>query len=182
MGYTTYFDGAFTVTPPLNEHEISYLNEFASTRRMERERQFYVGDDKSDVINHNDSGSQPGLWCQWVPTIDGESIVWDEGEKFYYPNGWLDYIIRHFLTPQSPEALSLKLAQDERFAHFTFDHSVTGVVKAQGEDSDDVWALVAVNNVTESVLPEITWNLPSELADIAPDNGWDHGFFDRSER
>lgn len=182
MGYTTYFDGAFTVTPPLNEHEISYLNEFASTRRMERERQFYVGDDNSDVIDSNDSGSQPGLWCQWVATLDGESIVWDEGEKFYYPKSWLDYIINHFLTPQSPEALSLKLAQDERFAHFTFDHSLTGVVKAQGEDSDDVWALVAVNNVTDVVLPEITWNLPSELVDIAPNNGWDNGFFDRSER
>lgn len=182
MGYTTYFHGAFTVTPPLNEYEVSYLNDFAGSRRMERERAFYVGEDNSDVTNSNYSGSQPSLWCQWVATADGESIVWDEGEKFYESPAWLDYIIKNFLTPQSPEDLSLKIAQDERFAHFTFDHSVTGVVHAQGEETGDVWALVAVDNQTQDVYPEITWKLPPEVADIAPDNGWDNGFFDRSER
>ena len=37
MGYTTDFEGAVTVVPPLNEHEIAYLRRFADTRRMDPE-------------------------------------------------------------------------------------------------------------------------------------------------
>ena len=36
MGYTTYFEGAVTVTPPLNEQEIDYLSRFSGSRRMHR--------------------------------------------------------------------------------------------------------------------------------------------------
>jgi hypothetical protein len=34
VGYTTTFDGHISVDPPLNRDEITYLDEFANTRRM----------------------------------------------------------------------------------------------------------------------------------------------------
>ena len=42
---------------------------------------------------------QPGLWCQWVPSSDGTEIAWDEGEKFYNYEEWMQYLLDHFLTP-----------------------------------------------------------------------------------
>lgn len=37
MGYTTYFDGQFTLDRPLNQEHHAYLTAFASTRRMTRD-------------------------------------------------------------------------------------------------------------------------------------------------
>ena len=37
MGYTTDFDGYFTVTPRLDEDQVAYLKKFSETRRMKRD-------------------------------------------------------------------------------------------------------------------------------------------------
>lgn len=55
---------------------------------------------KLGIIDYNSPpAGQPGLWCQWTPTEDGEAIVWDGGEKFYDYVEWLQYLIAHFLKP-----------------------------------------------------------------------------------
>jgi hypothetical protein len=76
VGYNTDFQGAVTVVPPLNKHEIAYLRRFASTRRMDRELgPYYCGkgfagqDREPDIRDYNKPGfDQPGLWCKWEPS------------------------------------------------------------------------------------------------------------------
>jgi len=153
MGYHTEFNGHFTVTPPLNEAERTYLTKFAETRRMNRTKgSYFVGGtgfmgqgNDGDVLDHNRPPSdQPGLWCQWIPNEDGTKIEWDGAEKFYNSTEWIQYIIDNFLKPG---ALASK-SGEEQFKDFTFDHVVSGVVECEGEERSDVWLLtVDENNV-----------------------------------
>jgi hypothetical protein len=129
MGYTTDFDGVFTLDRQLSEEHHAYLDEFSRTRRMKRMEQltqnrtdplrekvglpvgpdgaYFVGEDGAfgqaqamDIVDYNSPPEgQPGLWCQWIPTNDGSGIEWDQGEKFYEYVEWLIYIIDHFLKP-----------------------------------------------------------------------------------
>lgn len=155
MGYTTDFDGHINVSPPLNANEIAYLKKFNETRRMKRTKgPYYVqgtgcygqGHD-DDIINHNDSGDQPGLWCKWTPTEDGTAIEWDQCEKFYDSVEWMQYLIDHFLKP---DALAKTQTIDGK-TFFTFqDHTLQGAIEAQGEAEDDHWYLVVRNNVAET--------------------------------
>lgn len=73
MGYTTEFSGSVSISPPLNQAEIDFLNKFSESRRLNT--------------------------CQWVPTDDGTELVWDGNEKFYESEEWMKYIIQHFLKP-----------------------------------------------------------------------------------
>ena len=129
MGYTTDFNGYMTIEPPLKPEQVSYINKFSETRRMERdpdkasqipdplreavglpigeEGGYFVagvgfaGQDKDDSVTDSNEppAGQPGLWCQWVISKDGSYLEWDCGEKFYEYESWLRYIQEHFLTP-----------------------------------------------------------------------------------
>lgn len=153
MGYTTDFEGSFTCTPALNADQIAYLKAFAETRRMKRnptiaeqyedilrvrldlpigiEGEYFVGgfgsfgqDDDRSVIDHNSPAStQPGLWCQWTPNEDGTEIEWDGGEKFYSYIDWIKYINDNFLKK--------------------WGIVLNGKVEWEGEDSDDIGAIIA---------------------------------------
>lgn len=158
MGYTTEFQGKFNLTPALNADQVKYLKQFALTRRMKRNPQiainmqdpkreavglpigkdgeYFVGglghggqnDDPSIVKYNNPPTTQPGLWCQWMPSEAGDFIAWDEGEKFYYYVEWLRYIIDNFLKPWGIEA--------------------NGTVRWRGEDFDDMGTIrVSSNNI-----------------------------------
>ena len=87
------------------------------------------GQDRDEsVIDHNNApASQPGLWCQWVPTEDGSAIEWDGGEKFYAYVPWLQYIIEHFLSPEG--------------------YVLNGEVEYRGEDFDDRGVICVENNM-----------------------------------
>ena len=159
MGYTTEFTGHVTVAPPLNEHEVAYLNRFADTRRMKRGYgPYYCGtgswgqDREADIIDYNHApDGQPGLWCQWRASSDGSRIEWDGGEKFYDADQWMRYLIDTFLKPGGRVLYELDAPVEGRyyapeFDHFTFDHVVNGVIAAQGEQDDDRWELHVVDN------------------------------------
>lgn len=153
MGYTTDFNGAIEVSPPLNPQEVEYLRKFSDTRRMNREKGPYFVDGRGgggqgggddDIIGYNEPPEgQPGLWCHWVPTEFGEDIEWDGGEKFYNSVEWMEYIIDHFLKPDGHSK------GQPGFEAFTFDHICNGVIYAEGEDPDDRWALRVKDNVVE---------------------------------
>lgn len=145
MGYTTDFDGAIKIDPPLNQAEIDFLVKFNETRRMDRtEGPYFVDgpgfmgqDNTSGVINHNrPPACQPGLWCQWRPTDDGQFIEWDGGEKFYDSLEWMRYIIDHFLKPGALAPLDF----------LQKNHTLNGEILAQGEDIRDRWTLVVTDN------------------------------------
>jgi hypothetical protein len=151
MGYTTEFDGSVSISPPLNRHEIAYLQKFAASRRMDRTRgPYFVGGSglfgqghDPDITDHDQPpAGQPGLWCEWEPTEDGTAIKWNGWEKFYNSEQWMTYLIDTFLRPSA--ALATELASPvpgrhypKEFRHFTFDHELNGVIDAQGEDDDD---------------------------------------------
>lgn len=153
MGYTTDFDGVFTLNKKLEEADQQYLAKFSRTRRMKRDREkllqetgidygvdgeFYVDGDGDfgqgnggHVVNHNSPpATQPGLWCQWVPTRDGQGIEWDQGEKFYNYVEWLKYIIKVFLEPKG--------------------YVLNGEVSYRGEDRSDHGYICVENNVVTS--------------------------------
>jgi hypothetical protein len=69
---------------------------------------------------------QPGLWCQWVPSEDGQAIEWDGGEKFYEYEAWLRYIVENFLKP--------------------WGYVLNGQVTWSGEESDDMGVLIVEDN------------------------------------
>ena len=71
--------------------------------------------------------TQPGLWCQWV--VEGNEIVWDDGEKFYEYDSWLIYLIKNFIEPSG--------------------YKLNGEIQFQGEDEDDFGTICVVDNVVE---------------------------------
>lgn len=148
MGYTTKFQGQINIDPPLNEQEIEFLNKFNNTRRMNRTKGPYYVDGKGlcgqdregDIIDYNEPPKgQPGLWCQWIPNEDGTALVWDEDEKFYCSVEWMEYIIQHFLASNAKAKKELDFLQA--------NHTLNGVIKAQGEDFNDRWKLIVTDNV-----------------------------------
>ena len=155
MGYTTEFEGRFNLDKPLSQEHADYLRAFNGTRRMLRDEavceklddpvrvsaglpvgkdgMYFVGGGgfrgqgrDGSVLDHNGSGTMPGLWCQWVPTEDCAGIEWDEGEKFCDYTEWLRFIVDHFLRP--------------------WGYVLNGEVKWSGEDDEDMGKLIAENN------------------------------------
>lgn len=160
MGYTTDFQGSFTLSKPATPEQIEYINKFSGTRRMMRDSEalqemhegkfgldgkygidgeFFVGGEgfagqESDdsVLDHNSPPStQPGLWCQWVLNEEGTELEWDQGEKFYEYTAWLKYMIANFFEPWG-----IKL---------------NGAVRWQGEDMDDRGVLEVQDNAVREI-------------------------------
>ncbi len=147
MGYSTDFEGAFTLNKPLTVAQANYLRAFAETRRMKRDAdktklrpdpvreaaglpvgadgEYFVGetgyagqDAGPDVTDSNSAPRRElSLWNHWVPTHDATGLQWDGGEKFYSYVEWLNYIIEHFLKRWGLE--------------------ISGHVEYQGESRDD---------------------------------------------
>lgn len=106
--------------------------------------EFYVGSADNDhgqehdssIMNYNRPPStQPGLWCQWVPTEDGDAIEWDGGEKFYEYVAWIKYIIKNFLEP--------------------WGYKLNGTVNWKGEDSSDMGQIVIVDNKVKTRVAKV---------------------------
>lgn len=125
MGYTTEFDGAFTITPPLNKDQVAYIQAFSDKRRMKRsdnmsnspdpirekvglpfgvEGEFYTGSiiecgQDDNVLDFNqEPQTQPGFWCKWTVNDEGTELFWNECEKFYNYADWLEYMVDNFFT------------------------------------------------------------------------------------
>jgi hypothetical protein len=153
MGYTTRFTGHFELDRPLYDFEVLYLLEFARTRRVKRseallakvpdsirgavglelgeEGCYFVNEshqeaEASIVDNNRPPKGQPGLHCQWQPTLNGCGIEWNGHEKFYRYVEWLQYIIVHFLA--------------------RWGYQLNGTVTWQGETASDGGKIVVVNN------------------------------------
>lgn len=172
MGYNTDFFGEITITPALNSDEIAYLRDFANSRRIHRTRgplyavpgsDWGQSGDTDDVLSFNNPDpDQPGLWCQWVPTDDGTELVWDEGEKFYDSAAWMTYLVTNLLAPSGRPYIDAHLGEDPRLAAFTCDHRLDGEIEARGEDDDDRWRLVVVDNEVTTVDGEVVFHTPAE--------------------
>lgn len=151
MGYTTDFEGRFKLNRKLKKKDQDFLTKFAETRRVARnvgpefgvEGEFYVdgagfaGQDRdATIIDYNRPPStQPGLWCQWVPTEDGKCIQWDGFEKFYNYVEWLKYLIDKILAPRG--------------------YKLNGVVAWEGENRGDIGKIEVVDNVVRTLRGQV---------------------------
>lgn len=152
MGYTTEFEGAITITPTLNEQEITFLRKFFTTRRMQREGGPYFvdgegffgqGNGPDKVYDHNrPPKGQPGLWCNYEVSDDGTQLFWSGTEKSYNMDEWLGYLIQHFIGAE-PDA---RIHYPEDF-DFLQGHTLNGQMEAQGEETEDRWLLEVEDNI-----------------------------------
>jgi hypothetical protein len=107
--------------------------------------EFYVGSEGHgfmgqgrdvSIVDYNcPPRTQPSLWCQWLPSEDGEAIIWDGGEKFYCYVGWIEYIIKNFLN--------------------RWGYKINGEVRWRGENFQDLGMIAITNNTVEVLEP--TW-------------------------
>jgi hypothetical protein len=164
VGYHTHFEGLFRLDRPLAPEHKAYLEAFCHTRRMRRNAKkasqlpdpvresarlpigpqggYFVGgggwkgqDEDNSILDYNrPPWGQPGLWCQWIPTEDGNAIHWDGGEKFYDYVEWIGYLIEHFLLP--------------------WGYRLSGEVLWEGEEFEDRGVIAIENNeVRTKMLP-----------------------------
>jgi hypothetical protein len=100
------------------------------------------------IINYNcppgqvnfegeNKNGQPGLWCQWEVSEDGEVLVWDGGEKFYNYVEWLKYLIKTFFKP--------------------WGVVLNGEIYWEGEDSSDMGCIVVKDNKVKTKVAEISY-------------------------
>lgn len=154
MTYFANFLGEVWITPRLNAAEIAYLTRFADTRRMRRRSGPYttepfdlLGPLGTDVLDVNEPAEgQPDLYCQWIPTPEGEAIAWNRSSKFPFASRWMEYIVEHFLAPGarlSGEFTSPVVGRyyAPEFQHLTFDHVVNGTIEVVPGDGPK-WRIV----------------------------------------
>jgi hypothetical protein len=142
MGYHTEFWGRFDLDCPLVHETYRLLKGLSETRRMKRSVEGYGIDGEffipvpdgnfgqthdENIVDYNaPPATQPGLWCQWIPTEDRLHIEWDGGEKFYEYVPWIRYLLNRILLPRG--------------------YKLTGSVEWQGEETDDKGIIVAEGN------------------------------------
>jgi len=79
VGYTTEFEGSFSIEPAMQQEHVAFINAYAER-------------------NHRgDEPKTPSYYCQWV--VNNGKLQWDMNEKFYNYVEWLEYLIEHFLSP-----------------------------------------------------------------------------------
>lgn len=158
MSFGIELQGQFNLTPRLTSDQIKYLTKFSETRRMQRsgsiaeklpdparnavklpigrQAEYFVGglvncvrDTDDSVLKDYPPTSQPGYWCPWRPSEDGNfiepigyGVTCDDIE-------WLEYVIEHFLTPWGITA--------------------NGCVTWRDEECDEGTINVADNEITE---------------------------------
>ncbi|MEO9323220.1 hypothetical protein ABFT23_06990 [Nocardioides sp. C4-1] len=150
----TDFIGHFDVRPAMNDGEIDYLLDWAEHRHWDALRGPYrlqnqpgEADTTADV--NRPGPGLPSLWCRWIPSADGESIVWDGDPDFDEPTAWLRYLVRHFLARGAETRGRLP----ELFGAFTYDHVVSGAVVGRRRHDRRMFAVKAkANRVNEQVL------------------------------
>jgi len=152
MGSPTDYVGHIDVVPPLNPDEMGYLAAFRESRRYDRVTGPYdvpaVGDEHPDARWSRTAEGQPSLWCPWHPCADGCCLT-IEGYDASEPAEWLRYLVRHFLRPG---AVAQRIG-GPRFAGFTFDHRVDGLVVGCRRDEKTLFSIRAANNrVSERLL------------------------------
>lgn len=142
MGYSTEFEGGFTVNKKVDKKTYDLLVGLVTTRRMKRagldseiygiEGEFYVEEDndtpkQGTIVDVNEPPkTQPSLWCQWKIQGDKQTIEWDGDEKFYNYIEWIKYIVNRILKPKG--------------------YVLNGAVRWRGDDFGDVGSIFVKDN------------------------------------
>lgn len=156
MAYRTDFIGHVEVVPALNSAEVAYLAAFTGSRRWRRPDGPYAvpaGACEPEPVGsrswHLPADGQPTLWCDWVPCWEGCCLTWQGEERFGGVGTWLGYLVDHFLRAGAAASRT----GDPRFAGFTFDHVLDGMVVGCRRDNKQLFAVTAhQNRIREEIL------------------------------
>jgi len=113
-------------TYPLNKGNLGKNGEFFVFDHINSSKYDFDFDYKNLVIDYNDCGEMPELWCQWIISDDCQHLEWDGGEKFYEYTEWLNYLIDNFFKP--------------------YNIILNGEVKFRGEEFDDIGQITIIDN------------------------------------
>ena len=108
--------------------------------------EYFINDDNAfgqaydkSILDYNTPPiTQPGLWCKWEITEDGQHLQWDGMEKFYNYVEWLEYLISVFFEPNG--------------------YFLNGVLKFIGEDFDDRGYIIVRRNCIEQMYTDVPSN------------------------
>jgi hypothetical protein len=157
VGYTTYFDGDFAVTPPLKPEHRDYLQAFSESRRMTR--------DEAKAAQHPDPvrtaaglpvGRDGGYCIFQAPACDDRADVTAAANYNTQPTGqpglWCDW-------EPSGDGTEIRWSGAEKFynyaawleyliAHFLkpWGYRLDGEATWQGEDPNDIGKIVVTDN------------------------------------
>lgn len=146
MGYHTEFRGEIELDRPVDPETAEFMDALAQTRRMKRnvgpeygeEGEFYIKDDDEGIIDDNHPpGKQPSLWLQWVLTPDRQHLVWDEGENFHEPIGWMIYLRDKVLNPRGYQLVggSIEWYGGEKWDYGVMEAKENKIIVRYGEGS-----------------------------------------------
>jgi hypothetical protein len=110
MGYQTDLLGKFEITPELTTEDFNWLVAFNEERH------------EPEIVKYS-------YYCQWVPSLDGKFLQWDQNEKFYSYVEWLEYLIKEFFIPKG--------------------YKLNGTVTWSGEETGDLGKIIVKDNVVE---------------------------------
>lgn len=118
MGYNTYIGGEVTFDPPLTPDVLTRVREYVHPEAMREDEDF--ADFMKRVPYTNPAYDMVRHANPWEFADDGSSMTCEDNERPYGAEQWAHHLI------------------DELLPH---EHAATGVVYADGEDSEDFWAL-----------------------------------------
>lgn len=149
MGYSTVYAGQITL-----DHELTGL----ALRDLE-DLWRPVKVDEHCWEFHTEFRGVPTLKdgpCQWIPSSDKKSLIWDGNEKFYSDLEWITWLKLHLLQ----------------------DYQLNGMLYAVGEETGDMQTLLIKDSVPERVrgLVDLADHaaLIGELTAAVRKFGWTH--------
>lgn len=174
MGYTTDFYGCLDITPPLNEAQVEYIQNFNDTRRIKRDAS--LTEQREDKVRE-DVGLPIGL--------DGGYFVGAEGYAGQETNTEAADVVNHNSPPEDQPGLwcqwtvtddgkTLEWDQGEKFyeygewLHYLIHHffkrwgsTLNGEIEFRGENERDRGVIYVKDNMVELVYDEVTNAGPS---------------------
>jgi len=171
VGYTTDFEGSFSITPPLQGIHRAYLAAFAGTRRMQRDSAKTVNrDDRARHAVGLGVGLQGGYFVGeegfMGQGVDRMSTIPDVVDQNQAPSGqpslWCHW---------APSLDGSALAWDgsEKFSNYVewlnyliqhflkpWGYALSGTVEWQGEDHCDKGRIVVNNNTVKAQRARVT--------------------------
>lgn len=157
MGYTTDFEGEFTLDKPLTPEHRVYLTKFAETRRMKRNAT--VTEKRSDSVREavglpvgKEGGYFVGAEGNFGQEFDADDVVASGSSPTGQPNLWCQWV-------PNEEGTAIVWDGCEKFydyaawlayliEHFLapWGYTLNGEVTWQGEDPSDMGKLVVEDN------------------------------------
>ena len=121
MGYTTRFDGGFSLIPSATEEDAKEL--------------YKTWDD-----GHAFDFPCPDGYCQWQISKDGARLAWDGNEKFYHYEEWLRALVEGYFSPRGITVAGSVTWQGEDISDRGVLSVVNGKVAATKEEDRKVAA------------------------------------------